>query len=272
MFQLRKLVLRGSGVEDATETFESGGNILAGESETGKSYLLHCIDYIFGADELKKRIPEAKPYSDLFVELENSSGNFLTLKRGLAGGRISVYRCKFEDAGVKPDEVVTSKRGKSTRIKDVSSVLFLFSGIPEAVLRKNDSGAIQRLSMRMFLPLLLVDEIAIIDERSPALGKSGFSETAHKRTLSFMLSGKDDSGIITSEEKILVKTRSSAQLSVITELLEPLENRAAKRDFSAGHKPLMQSKKKSVESVADFPQSRRSEQISILSESRLPRI
>ncbi|WP_313255989.1 hypothetical protein [Stenotrophomonas sp.] len=69
MFQLRKLVLRGAGVMDATETFEPGGNILAGESDTGKSYLLHCVDYVFGADELRKRIPEAEGYSDLFVEL-----------------------------------------------------------------------------------------------------------------------------------------------------------------------------------------------------------
>ncbi|MBL8261433.1 MAG: hypothetical protein JNM58_03330 [Xanthomonadaceae bacterium] len=232
MFQLRKLVLSGAGVMDATETFEPGGNILAGESDTGKSYLLHCIDYVFGADELRKRIPEAEAYSDLFVELENSAGDFMTLKRNLAGGKIAVYRSKFESIGATQPEVVTSKRGKGKGVKDISAVLFPFAGIPEAVLRKNDRGETQRLSMRMLLPVLLVDEIAVIDERSPVLGKSGFSETAHKRTFSFMLSGKDDAGIVTSEEQVLVKARSSAQLGVITELLAPLEERAAKRQFA----------------------------------------
>lgn len=232
MFQLRKLVLRGAGLMDATETFEPGGNILAGESDTGKSYLLHCVDYVFGADELRKRIPEAEAYSDLFVEIENSAGDFLTLKRSLAGGKIAVYRSKFESIGVTQPEVVTSKRGTGKGIKDISSVLFPFAGIPEAVLRKNDRGMTQRLSMRMFLPVLLVDEIAVIDERSPVLGKSGFSETAHKRTFSFMLSGKDDAGIVTSEEQVLVKARSAARLGVITELLAPLEDRAAKHQFA----------------------------------------
>jgi len=232
MFQLRKLVLRGAGLMDATESFEPGGNILAGESDTGKSYLLHCVDYVFGADELRKRIPEAKAYSDLFVELENSAGDFLTLKRSLAGGKIAVYRSKFESIGITQPEVVTSKRGTGKGIKDISSVLFPFAGIPEAVLRKNDRGVTQRLSMRMFLPVLLVDEIAVIDERSPVLGKSGFSETAHKRTFSFMLSGKDDAGIVTSEEQVLVKARSAARLGVITELLAPLEDRAAKYQFA----------------------------------------
>jgi hypothetical protein len=217
---------------DATETFEPGGNILAGESDTGKSYLLHCLDYVFGADELRKRIPEADAYSDLFVELENSAGDFLTLKRSLAGGKIAVYRSRFESIGVTKPEVVTSKRAKGKSVKDISSVLFPFAGVPEAVLRRNDRGETQRLSMRMFLPVLLVDEIAVIDERSPVLGKSGFSETAHKRTFSFMLSGKDDAGIVTSEEQVLVKARSTARLGVISELLAPLEERAAKRQLA----------------------------------------
>ncbi|WP_276516726.1 hypothetical protein [Bradyrhizobium ottawaense] len=39
--------------------FGDGANILAGASDTGKSYLVHCLDYIFGADELSKRIPES---------------------------------------------------------------------------------------------------------------------------------------------------------------------------------------------------------------------
>ncbi|WP_215824905.1 hypothetical protein [Xanthomonas sp. MLO165] len=216
---------------DATESFEPGGNILAGESDTGKSYLLHCVDYVFGADELRKRIPEADAYSDIFVELENSNADFLTLKRSLTGGKIAVYRSKFESIGVTQPEAVTSKRGNGKGVKDISSILFPFAGIPEAVLRKNDRGVTQRLSMRMFLPVLLVDEIAVIDERSPVLGKSGFGETAHKRTFSFMLSGEDDAGIVTSEEQELVKARSTAQLGVITELLAPLEERAARRQF-----------------------------------------
>lgn len=233
MFQLRKLVLRGAGLMDATVTFEPGGNILAGESDTGKSYLLRCVDYVFGADKLRKRIPDDEAYSDLFVELKNSVGDFLTLRRSLAGGKIAVYRSKFESIGAVQPEVVTSKRGKGQDVKDISSVLFPFAGIPEAMLRKNDRGVTQRLSMRMFLPVLLVDEIAVIDERSPVLGKSGFNETAHKRTFSFMLSGKDDTGIVTSEEQVLVKARSTARLDVVTELLAPLEERAAKRQFSA---------------------------------------
>ncbi|WP_228860383.1 hypothetical protein [Xenorhabdus sp. PB61.4] len=55
MLRIRKILLRGSGVQDAYVDFDSGANILAGESETGKSYLISCLDYILGAEKLKKK-------------------------------------------------------------------------------------------------------------------------------------------------------------------------------------------------------------------------
>jgi DNA repair ATPase RecN len=76
MLQVRSILLRGKGVKDAQISFNHGANILAGESDTGKSYLVHCLDYIFGGDAMSKRIPEAESYSQLFVEFQNSDKNF----------------------------------------------------------------------------------------------------------------------------------------------------------------------------------------------------
>jgi hypothetical protein len=230
MLQIRKLVLRGIGVMDATETFCPGGNIVAGESDTGKSYLLRCLDYIFGADKLKSPIPKAQPYSDLFVEFENSAGEFITLRRSLSGGGLAVHRCRIDEIDG-PGETITAKRTKKKGAEDVTSVLFPFAGIPEAELRKNVRGEKQRLSMRMFLPIFLIDEVAVIDLHSPVLGRSGFGETPQKRMLSFMLSGKDDAGIVPTGPQEIAKVRSSAQLGVITELLGPLQERASRRSL-----------------------------------------
>ena len=60
MLQIREIRLSGPNVEDASVKFGPGPNVIAGESDTGKSYLLHCLDYIFGAEELKKRIPQGR--------------------------------------------------------------------------------------------------------------------------------------------------------------------------------------------------------------------
>ncbi|MBM9487461.1 hypothetical protein JBE38_16130 [Pseudomonas sp. ICBG1301] len=224
MLQLRKIVLRGEGVQDASITFFPGGNIVAGESDTGKSYLLRCLDYIFGADEMKKRIPAADPYSKLFVQFENKEGDFLTLERHLSGGDLASHACPVENiqAAGKP---LKPKRKGTSKARDVTEVLFQFAGLSEAVLRKNDRGEVQRLTIRQYLPVFLVDEIAIIDEASPVLGQGGFDVTSRKRMFAHMLTGKDDTGVIAAEKSEIARARLTAQLGLITGLLEPIEHR-----------------------------------------------
>ena len=224
MLQLRQIVLRGEGVSDASIKFLPGGNIVAGESDTGKSYLLRCLDYIFGADEMKKRIPVAEPYSKLYVQFENKIGGVLTLERHLSGGNMASHTCLIEDIQGAGKPLKPKRKGIS-KARDITEVLFQFAGLSEAVLRKNDRGEVQRLTIRQYLPVLLVDEIAIIDERSPVLGKGGFDETPRKRMFAHMLTGKDDAGVIAAEKSEIAQARLTAQLGLITGLLEPLEHR-----------------------------------------------
>lgn len=224
MFQLRQIVLRGEGVPDASIKFLPGGNIVAGESDTGKSYLIRCLDYIFGADEMKKRIPVAEPYSKLYVQFENKVGGVLTLERHLSGGDLASHNCNIEDIQGTGKSLKPKRKGKS-KARDITEVLFQFAGLSEAVLRKNDRGEVQRLTIRQYLPVFLVDEITIIDERSPVLGKGGFDETPRKRMFAHMLTGKDDSGVIAAEKSEIAQARLTAQLGLITGLLEPLEHR-----------------------------------------------
>src|SRR5262249_41281236 len=95
----------------------------------------------------------------------------------------------------------------------------------EAQLRKNSRGQKQRLTLRTLLPIFLVDEISVIAERSPVLGSVGFDETARKRMLSYLLTGKDDEAIIADESKEIANAKSKAKIALIDELLEPLDSR-----------------------------------------------
>ncbi|HHA0034397.1 TPA: hypothetical protein ACOEXB_001058 [Yersinia enterocolitica] len=229
--QIRKIILRGGPeVEDATIDFAAGANILAGQSDTGKSYLFHCVDYILGADEFKKQIPIAEPYSQLYVEFENSDNNSLTLERNLSGGGVAVYYCKFEKISGSGEKISARRSGKG-QTKDITSVLLPFCGMKdEAKLRKNDSGDVQRLTIRTLLPVFMVNEVAMIDEKSPVVGDGTFDATARKRMFSYLLSGKDDTGIIATEHRDIVITRNNARLSLIEDMLEPLEKKV--EDFN----------------------------------------
>lgn len=221
MLQIREIRLSGPNVEDASVEFGPGSNVIAGESDTGKSYLLHCLDYIFGAEELKKRIPQAEPYDELKVEFQNTEGDYLTLVRSLSGGDLKAHRSQI-DAIDGDGEAIAYRRRGTSKADDVTSVLFPFAGIKEAMLRKDNDGKVQRLTIRTFLPTIIVDEVSVIEEQSPVLGRGGYDETARKRMFAYMLSGKDDSSIVASENKAIVTARLNAQVALIDDLLAPL--------------------------------------------------
>ena len=228
MLGIREIVMRGPGTEDAAVSFVAGTNVLAGESDTGKSLLLHCLDYIFGAEEMRKRIPQTEAYSQLFVEFRNTRGQTLTLERNLSGGDLAAHDCPIGEIA-SPGRKVASRRYGTSAVDDVTSVIFPFAGIRDAQLRKNDRGEMQRLTVRTFMSLFLVDENSVIAEQSPVLGGGGFDNTANKRMFAFMLSGKDDAGVIAEERRDIVLARMGARLSVIMDLLAPLEQRLAAR-------------------------------------------
>lgn len=226
MIYIRRILLRGSAVADADVRFEPGGNILAGASDTGKSLLLHCLDYILGSDEMRKRVPEIEPYSTLYVEFGNSDEQLLTLKRDLSGGNLAAYDAAIENVSGEGRTITPRRYGKSVS-DDVSSVLFPFAGIPEARLRTDNKGNTQRLTVRTLFPIFIVDEISVIAEQSPVLGETGFGDTSRKRMFSFLLSGKDDAGVIAAEKREVVNARLTAKLGIIEDLLAPLEKRLA---------------------------------------------
>ncbi len=159
MIQVRQILLRGSGVPDAAISFAPGANILAGDSDTGKSYLVRCLDYIFGADEMKKRIPEAEPYSQLLVEFVDANAQHLTLERHLTGGDLFLHSAAIGSIQSPGTPIAARRSGKSAAV-DVTAVLFAAAGIREAKLRKNDRGEVQRLTLRTLMPVLLVDEVS----------------------------------------------------------------------------------------------------------------
>ena len=256
MLHIRKILLRGQGVVDALVEFERGANILAGESDTGKSYLVQCLDYILGASSLKFN-QQAEPYTELFVEFENSKNEVLTLVRQIGGGNLRAHSTPIQKIVGKGQDIAASRKGKSKK-PDVTSVLFPFCGIAEAKLRKNVRGDTQRLTVRTLAPLFLVDEVSIIDLHSPVTGKPSYDDTARKRTLAFLLSGVDDEGIAAVEKNEVFNARLKAKLEVVTELLQPFEFRFTQpqvntaRTLDAEINALIQSVNKELEELTAF--------------------
>ncbi|WP_156466868.1 hypothetical protein [Rhizobium sp. Leaf384] len=227
--------------------FNRGPNVVSGDSDTGKSYLARLVDYVLGADELKKTIDEAAAYETVWLEFRNADDEVLTLERSLHGGEILAYSQSICDLigndnleVPRPDEdrlrrddteaeILASKRQGRSVVRDVTSRVFPFFGLPETVtLRKNAVGETQRLSIRTMLPILLVDENDIITEGSPIL-RGAFGDTPEKRMFSYLLTGKDDASIVAQERREIVSVRLRAQRDLLADLIAPLNARLKER-------------------------------------------
>lgn len=243
MARIVELRLTGDGLEDAHIRFAPGPNVVTGDSDTGKSYLLRLIDYVLGAKELSKVIDEATGYSTAWLEFANETGRPLTLERHLTGGNVRAYPRTIADVlagtrsassseeldGTSDAEILLWRRQGKSSEPDVTSKVFPLFGMPENVLvRENADGSTQRLSIRTLLPIALVDEESIITEGSPIL-RGGFSQTPEKRMFSYILTGKDDRGIVRREAREIVSARVQAQRDLIDELLVPLNERLRDR-------------------------------------------
>ena len=287
MARISEIRLTGHDKPDALITFKPGANVVSGDSDTGKSYLLRCIDYVFGAEEMTKVIDEASGYELVWLELRDALDETLTLERHLTGGDVQAYSIPIEEvlhrrrgtpddpstegnveAPVLEVETLAWKRQGKSQARDVTSRVFPFFGMPENVrLRSNDKGKTQRLSIRTLLPIFVFDEAMIISENSPIIG-NGFGQTANKRMFSYVLTGTDDSSVIAQERREIAHAEISAKLALIDDLLEPLQKKLASTAEQADEDDSTERVEATIESLSNLLSENEEERTSLRAQRR----
>ena len=170
-FWLKSLRLTGPDVEDAEIDFEKGLNVICGPSDTGKTFILQCIDFILGGKDKPKEIPEADGYDTVFLEIRTYDGDKqIILQRSLQGGDIEV---------VKQDElpIIVKPKHDKDNTDSISYVLLQLSGLENKKLKKNKDGVTQSLSFRNVIKFCVVSEQDVQKENSPILTGQYTSKT-----------------------------------------------------------------------------------------------
>ena len=193
-FALRRLSLIGQGKAPAEVTFERGLNVIAGPSDSGKSFIAHCLDYALGGGDTPKDIPQAEGYSSVVIDIEaNSDGRVYSLERSLRGGEVL---CKTDG---QPDRVLAAKH-QGGKEDTVSQFLLDLSGLGTKKVRTNEQGKTRPLSFRDIARLVIIDEETIIKEDSPVLSGQFMSKTVESGVFRLLLTGTDDSSVIAKED------------------------------------------------------------------------
>jgi hypothetical protein len=236
-FALRELTVSGPGKTNATVVFSDGLNVISGPSDTGKSYIVQCIDFALGAGRQPKAIDEAAGYTGVRLTIEGRADGVLrTLTRSLTGGASTLATPRGEPRQLRA-------KHKDGDVGTVSGYLLDLSGLNGLKVRTDQSGTTRGLSFRDIAPLILIDEGAVTTEESPVRGRRQDSETVEHRVFRLLLTGEDDSAVVAEAKPAQLRLRQAGQADLLEQLLEGLRAErgtgiAVIEDLAAGERRL----------------------------------
>jgi hypothetical protein len=189
-FYLQKLRVIGETVNPAEISFNSGLNVISGSSNTGKSYIYSCIDFILGASTPPDPIPESNSYSEILLEIKTYEGHIYTLKRPIKEKSEAIlYKCNIEKVDQTAGEILKPTHS-SLNLNNISAFLLSLSNFNDKkVLGKENK--LRNLSFRDVIKLLLIDEEKIISKKSPIFSGQYILKTSEKSVFNLLLTGKD---------------------------------------------------------------------------------
>src|SRR5690606_28456609 len=135
-------------------------NVITGPSNTGKTYIYQCINYMLGSSTRPKPIKHAVEYESIVMKILSADGKLYTLQSDLKGGDFIV-----SSANAEPLKLVR-KHNKDSN-DTISGFLLELNNLAEKKIRTNAKGKTRKISYRDIVKYLMVDEARIITDKSP---------------------------------------------------------------------------------------------------------
>ncbi|MET1249167.1 AAA family ATPase [Sporolactobacillus sp. STCC-11] len=220
-FFIKKVSVIGKNVKNATVQFKKGLNIISGPSDTGKSYIFNCINYMLGASKEPKKIDEAKDYSAVLMEIELYSGKTYLLKRDFKTQTVDVFPIKLSLIDESEAINLNIKHDKE-KTDNLSAFLLEKSGYSHPIyVKTNQKGKIRTLSFRDFPLYINIGETKIIKENSPILSGQYSTSTVEKSIFTFLVSGiaNSNNNDIGQNDSTLSKNKLEGQKELVERLI-----------------------------------------------------
>ena len=210
-FMIERLRVSGAGKVDGVIKFTDGLNIIQGRSNTGKTWILKCIYYLFSSDN--------RPYSPStgYTDIE---GVFLTKRYG----RITISRTIDAEKAIviaESDEVEDGEYYTNYATQNgqryLNDLWLRIIGLDKTIeVPKSARYARERLSWTNIASVFFVDEDEIAKSQSIII-KDKYYETPLIASLYFLLTGDYKKGIPEINKPEVAKAKKNAVIDYIEE-------------------------------------------------------
>ena len=226
-FYITSLIATGKEVENARVDFTKGPNLIFGGSETGKSHIMHLIEYIMGKRKLgvNCEVAEGAKYDTYYLEIATfDEDKPYTLCRKKNAKTVVVKPVKFSrffEEDVKGDELPLSSKSNQS----ISSFLLSLCGFDSNLLIKKAKGSKTTLSFTPIRNLILANEGRVVSDFPIFNPSNQHTEATYEKSIIYYLtSGEDDAQFIPSEDPKVQKARISGKIEYIDDVIKQKEN------------------------------------------------
>ena len=155
-FYIERLTVTGVGKKDSTIELSNGVNIIYGPSNTGKTYIVKCIDYMFGSDKEPIDISTGYEVIEIIVRTEHGK---LIMSRKIGENKINVESTDKKISSGRYNSKASSNNYDNT----INSVWLSLIGIDEKhFIICNENFKKRVLSWRTFSHMFMLTETKII--------------------------------------------------------------------------------------------------------------
>lgn len=220
---IRQLAFSGPSVPIAEIQLFDGPNVIFGASNTGKSFTIKALNYMFGGSSLLPEIEQREGYEGIWLGLTLPDKRDVTLYRSLAGGGFKVFEGLVTSAIDHEPVAELAPKFHAGHPDNISTYLLQPIGLDGKVLVKNENGEKAAFTIRTLAPFLFVEEGNIIAESSPFLSGQRDSATYEKNAFRLLLTGADDSSIVPILPQKIRKAQQEGQIALVEEMIATID-------------------------------------------------
>lgn len=219
--EILSIQFTGESVKAVSVDFTTRIKVINGASNSGKSFLVESIDYMFGKESIDK-IEQSKPYSEISLQLSLNSKPF-TLFRGFPSKELKLYKGHIRTK--KPELHIQDYKVGSLKNGEVSlNDFFLSHWLQKNIkLAKNLWAEKVNLTIRLLSIVMCSYEDRIISKKSPIESGDKIEQTTNRNLFNYLLTGLDYSSFEELVKKELFDGEKSGRKRLLVELIDNLK-------------------------------------------------